>query len=86
MKRLIYCSVRVNNVNFIKVSVVKVLHSSGPKAAELNFSSDLDQRHELFKRPFLFCSECAVGGWDYKPTKNKAKQSPLTGRSAVLNF
>lgn len=77
MKRLIYCSVRVNNVNFTKVSVVKVLHSSGPKAVELNFSSDLDERRELFKRPFLFCN---------KPTKNKAKQNPLTGLSAVLNF
>lgn len=77
MKRLIYCSVRVNNVNFTKVSVVKVLHSSGPKAVELNFSSDLDQRQELFKRPFLFPN---------KPTKNKAKQNPLTGLSAVLNF
>ena len=77
MKRLIYCSVRVNNVNFTKVAVVKVLHSSGPKAVELNFSSDLDERHELFKRPFLFLN---------KPTKNKAKQNPLTGLSAVLNF
>lgn len=54
MKRLIYCSVGANNVNFTEVSVARLFHSSGPKAVELNFGSDLDQRLRLLKRLFLF--------------------------------
>jgi len=62
MKRF-YCSIRVNNVNFTKLSVARLFHSNGPKAAELNFGGDLDQRGRLLKRPFLLWCECTVGRW-----------------------
>lgn len=53
MKRLIYCSVGANNMNFTEVSVAILFHSRGPKVLELNFGGDLDQRVRLLKRLFL---------------------------------
>lgn len=53
VKRLIYCSVGANSANFTEVSVVILFHSSGPKAVELNFVRDLDQRVRLLKKLFL---------------------------------
>lgn len=71
---------------FTKVSVARSFHSSGPKLLELKFGSDLDQRGRLLNRPFLFWSEYTEGCWGYKPTERKAKLSPVTGLSVMLNF
>lgn len=86
MRRLIYCSIGANSVNFTEVSVAILFHSSGPKQLNWTLAVTLIKELDLWRNfSYHNLNILQVTGAS-KPTEGKAKQCPASNLSVMLNF